>query len=169
MSGVDYKAPKYPRIKFENDARRKLTKQDIEEAKSLITSGWTYKRAGEYLGVSGTTIHYHTDPEWAKQVNQKRYQSLKKQLAEMSPKERQARFYLQNQRFLERTKTDPLAREFKAKHTYKWKKSKLGANPEFKEKTNRQALEKYHRDMKTQPEKLRERRRKARLKRRLIQ
>ncbi len=160
---MTYEAPKYPRIAFENDARRKLTKEDIEEIKSLYKQGWSFKRIGLMFGVAPHAVHYHADPEWAREKNKQRYQALKKQLANMTEEEKKQRYHEQNQRFLERTKTDPLAKEFKAKHTYKWKKTKYHTDDDFKAKTRTQALEKYNRDRQTQPEKLRERWRRSRL------
>lgn len=142
----EYVAPKYPRISFEEDARRKLTKKDIAELKSLHKQGWSFKRLGHYFGVSAPAAHYHADPDWARGVNQKRYKLIKKQLSEMSPEEKKQRYYDQNQRFLERTKTDPAAKEFKAKHTYRWKKKRYYTDPAFAEKTKKQAREAYHRN-----------------------
>lgn len=144
--GETYIAPKYPRIAFESDARRKLTKEDIAELKSLYKQGWSFRRLGAYFGVSGRAAHYHADSDWAKKQNLKRYKELKKKHANETPEERKLRYHEQNQRFLERTKTDPSAREFKAKHTYAWKKTKYHTDEEFRKKTRTQAMDKYYRD-----------------------
>ena len=163
---MTYTAPKYPRIKFEDDARRKLSKDDVAEMQSLRRSGWSYRRLGKQFGVSPQTAHYHTDPAWAEELNKKRYQKLKKQLAD-DPELAKQRNYEWNQRFLERARNEPEVADFKAKHTYKWKKEKYHTDEEFKKKTQEQARAKYRRDMETQPEKLRERWQRRNLKRRL--
>ena len=143
---MSYVAPIYPRVKFEDDARRKLSKEDIAEIKSLHSKGWLFNRIGKEFGVSGRTAHYHSDPDWAREQNEKRYKELKKGYEQQTSGERKERYYKQNQRFLERTKSDPLLAEFKAKHTYKWKKNKYHTDQEFKTKTRTQAMNKYYRD-----------------------
>lgn len=142
---MSYDAPKYPRVKFENDARRKLTVENIAEIKSLRKQGWSYKGIGELFGVSAPTAHYHADPEFAKALNKKRYKLLKEQLA-ADPELKKQRNYEFNQRFLERARNDPEVREFKVKHTYKWKKKKYHTDEDFKAKTRKQAKDKYYKD-----------------------
>lgn len=160
---MTYEAPKYPPVKFEDDRRRKLSKDDIEEIKSLRVKGWSYKKIGQFMGVSGRTAQYHSDPSYKEKSNKYRYGLLKKQLA--GDPELRAKRQREKLDFLaERRINDPEFRDFKNKHTYKWKKKRYHTDPEFKKKTRLQALEKYHRDMETQPEKLKERWRRSRLK-----
>lgn len=144
----EYVAPKYPRVSFKEDKRRKLSEADIAEMKSLVMAGWSYKRIGKYFGVSGVTAHYHTDEVFKDRINKKRYLLLKKQMTDpdFAKKHRDGNNY----RFLERTKTDPLAADFKAKHTYQWKKKGYHTDPAFAEKTKKQAREAYYRNKETQ-------------------
>ena len=138
-----YTAPKYPRKLFSNDKRRKLTMEEISEMKMWREQGKSYSWIGSEFGVSGRTAHYHTDEEWAAQQNKKRYQLLARKY-ESEPRLLEEKRKKSSEYFKQRL-SEPAIREFKAKHTYKWKKSKYHNDDDFREKTKGQARAAYHR------------------------
>lgn len=137
--------PFYPRKDFDQDKRRKLSQDDIGEMKEWREQGKTYTWIGKEYGVSRQLVKYHTaDEEYRIEKNKQRYKLLQKQY-ELEPELLEKKRKQTNQSFLERTKTDSAAREFKGKHTYAWKKKKYHTDEAFRQKTLSQAKENYNR------------------------
>lgn len=139
-----YEAPIYPQLSFEADKRRKLTQEDIAEMKEWRERGRSYQWIADTFGVSRGTATYHLDPEFREKRNKHRYELLKKSY-EDDPDKLKAKSRDWNERWAERVKTDETAAEFKAKHTYKWKKKRYHTDEEFRKKTLEQAKDHYKR------------------------
>lgn len=117
---VDY--PKYPRLDFEKDKRRKLTKEDIIEIPEWHKRGKTQKWIAEYFGVSATCIWRVLNPELAKQKNKALYEYHKKRYEE-NPELLKRKRDASNAAYMARWRTEKEVMRYKYQRTLKWKRA----------------------------------------------
>lgn len=135
----------YPRIPFELDRRRVLTEREILEMKDLRNAGFSSRRIAAMYYVSKTIVLYHTnDDGYREKVNKKRYERIK-QAENASKLYKQKRNEEKRENWKSILKRSEAARKYKGKMSYQWKKKRLATDPDFKAKTNQQALNAYHR------------------------
>jgi hypothetical protein len=132
---------KYPRLPIEEDKRRKLTMEQIDEMISLHDSGMSYRKIGAMFEVSKTLVRYHCLSGIERdKLNHKRYELLKLQeKRDENFKEKRKEEKLQWQK--DSLKRSEAKKKYKGKMTYKSKKKRYHTDEEFKTKTKKQAME----------------------------
>ena len=138
----------YPRLPIEQDQRRKLTMEQIDEMIALHDGGMSYRKIGAMFEVSKTIVRYHCVSGIDRdKLNHKRYELLKLQeKRDQNFKEQRKEEKLQWQKDV--LKRSEAKRKYKGKATYKWKKKKYHTDEKFKLKTRKQAMETYERGQK---------------------
>jgi len=139
---------KYPRYSENEDRRRKLTNEQIDEIKELYNSGMSSRKIAAIYEVSKTIILYHCKSGIEKErVNNKRYELIKQQ-EKRNPSFKKLRQDSKRDFIKDKLRRSDEMKKYKGKVTYEWKKNKLKTDEEFKKKYNKKELERYHRNKK---------------------
>lgn len=131
----------YPRLPENEDKRRKLTSEQIDEIRKMHESGMSLRAIAAIFNVSKTIVGYHCSNK-KDEINKRRYECLKEQ-EERDPEFREKRQKDKQKYNAELLVRSEEKRKYKGKATYKWKKKKYHDDPEFREKTQKQARESY--------------------------
>lgn len=136
---------KYPKLPPEQDKRRKLTIEQIDEIIALHDAGMSERKIAAIFEVSRNAVRYHCMSGIEREkLNRKRYELIV--LQEKRSKEfketRKEKKIANRKDILKRYEP---ARKYKGKTTYKWKKKRYHTDEKFRLKTQKQAMESYER------------------------
>jgi len=135
----------YPRLKHEEDRRRKLSLKQIDEIIELHAEGMSYRKIAEIYPVSKTAIRYYCVNEDVRdKMNKDRYKLLVAQENRDSEfKKKRHQDKMDSHKDL--LKRSAAKRKYKGEATYKWKKKKYHTDEVFRKKTLEQASRRYYR------------------------